>query len=297
MARRVDRGAAVSFLAGRVLFFVGVRFATVGLALAPIVRVFLVTAFLAGGFFAMGDVWRESLPLSIVVRLPYGWEVRVMRSALVVMARYPRIGEVKTRLAREIGAERTYRLYRAFLQDIDARFAGGRRTLVWAFHPPDADFAALISSGSRCLPQRGESLGARMWNCFRVLCGEGFERVIMIGADVPHVRDEWLDEADAQLGIADVVLGPSDDGGYYLVAMRASHDLFTDVAMSTERVLVDTLGKAAAAGLRVHLLPRGFDVDDGRDLVQLRRTLEREDCRVRLPHTAAVLAAVCSNDP
>lgn len=213
-----------------------------------------------------------------------------MRSALVVMARYPRLGEGKTRLANAIGAERTYRLYRAFLEDIDARFGDGRRTLVWAFHPPDTDFAALVRPGSRCLPQRGDGLGARMWNCFQVLCGEGCEQIIMIGADVPHVRDAWLDEAEAQLHSADVVIGPTDDGGYYLVAMRAPHDLFTDIPMGTDRVLVETLRRAASQGLGVHLLPRSFDIDDEHDLVQLRALLARDDGSVQLPHTAAVLA-------
>lgn len=213
-----------------------------------------------------------------------------MQSALVVMARYPRLGEVKTRLARTIGAERAYRLYRAFLQDIDGRFAAGRRMLVWAVHPPNADFAALTGSAARCLPQAGDDLGQRMRNCFQTLCREGFERVIMIGADVPHIRDEWLDEAETQLERADIVLGPSDDGGYYLIAMCAPHDVFTGIAMSTDQVLADTQRNAEGRGLRVHLLPRSFDIDQARDLVQLRALLERDDRGARLPHTAAVLA-------
>ena len=219
----------------------------------------------------------------------------MMRSALVVMARFPKIGEVKTRLARDIGAECACRLYRAFLHDIDARFAAGRRTLVWAFVPPDADFAAQTRTAARCMPQRGKHLGERMWNVFQALCDEGFDRVIMIGADVPHVRDEWLDEAEMQLGAGDVVLGPTDDGGYYLVAMRAPHDIFSGIEMSTQRVLGETLRKAVASGLRVHLLPRSFDIDAGRDLVQLRTVLKGR-C-VRLPRTAAVLAEISGDNP
>lgn len=216
------------------------------------------------------------------------------RSALVVMARSPKIGQVKTRLARDIGAECACRLYRAFLHDIDARFAAGRRTLVWAFDPPDADFAAQARTAARCMPQRGEHLGERMWNVFQALCDEGFDRVIMIGADVPHVRDEWLDEAEMQLGAADVVLGPTEDGGYYLAAMRAPHDIFSGIAMSTTRVLGETLRKAAADGLRVHLLPRSFDIDAGRDLVQLQTVLKGRS--VRLPQTAAVLAQISGDN-
>jgi len=218
-----------------------------------------------------------------------------MRLALVVMARAPQVAEVKTRLAHDIGAESACRLYRAFLHDIDARFAAGRRTLLWAFHPPDADFAVQAQTAARCMPQRGEDLGERMWNVFQVLCEEGFDRIIMIGADVPHVRDEWLDEAETQLGTADVVLGPSDDGGYYLVAMRAAHDIFGGIAMSTQRVLEETVRKAKASGLRVHLLPRSFDIDARCDLVQLRTVLK--DRSAHLPETAAVLAEMYGGIP
>ncbi len=208
------------------------------------------------------------------------------------MARCPRIGEGKTRLARAIGAIPAYRLYRAFLRDIDLRFARGRRRLIWVFHPPDADFAALTGFASRCLPQRGDDLGARMRQCFQTLHNDGFERVIMIGADVPHVRDEWLDEAEAALEKADLVLGPTDDGGYYLVAMGRVHDVFSGIPMSTSRVLAETVRKAAAASLRVHLLPRSFDVDEANDLRQLWELLSCDACGVHLPHTSAVLAEV-----
>jgi rSAM/selenodomain-associated transferase 1 len=219
-----------------------------------------------------------------------------MQTGLAVMARCPRIGEGKTRLARAIGAAPAYRLYRAFLRDIDLRFARGRRTLLWAFHPPEADFAALTGCSSRCVPQQGDDLGARMRHCFQTLCDEGFERVIMIGADVPHVRDAWLDEAEGALGEADLVLGPSEDGGYYLVAMRASHDVFSGIPMGTNRVLAETLTKAAAAGLRVHLLPPSFDVDEASDLRRLWKLVQRDGCDVQLAHTAAVLADLLGDD-
>lgn len=212
-----------------------------------------------------------------------------VRTALAVMARYPVVGEVKTRLARHIGAERACALYRAFLQDIEARFAGQRRTLVWAFYPPEKDFAALLTSGTRSLPQEGRDLGERLHNCFRRLCGDGFERVLIIGGDAPHVRDEWLDEAEASLDTADVVLGPSADGGYYLIAMCRPHDVFSGIRMSTPRVLAETRHKAETAGLRVHLLPVSFDIDEAGDLLRLRELLRNDRFATLLPSTAAVL--------
>jgi uncharacterized protein len=216
--------------------------------------------------------------------------------ALVVMARYPAAGEVKTRLARTLGAARACALYCAFLRDLEARFTGGRRALVWAFYPADRDFAAVVAPGARCIPQRGDDLGARMLHCFRHLCHEGFERVVMIGSDAPHVRDEWLDEAERALDDADVVLGPSADGGYYLIAMRAPHDVFGGIEMSTPRVRAETCAKAAATGLRVHLLPPTFDVDEERDLVRLRALLMDEAYAKMLPSTAALLASLPLKD-
>jgi rSAM/selenodomain-associated transferase 1 len=207
---------------------------------------------------------------------------------LAVMARYPAVGEVKRRLAETIGAPRACALYRAFLQDIDARFAHGPRAFVWMFHPPERDFAALVGPGGRCLPQVGGNLGERLLNCVRRLCDDGYDRVIVIGADVPHVRAAWLDEAERQLDVADIVLGPSTDGGYYLVAMRAVHDVFTGITMGTPTVLADTLAMATRAGLGVHLLPPSFDVDAASDLDRLRQLLEDEG-GAWLPRTAEAL--------
>jgi rSAM/selenodomain-associated transferase 1 len=211
------------------------------------------------------------------------------RVALAIMARYPAAGAVKTRLARAIGAERACTLYRAFLHDLVDRFAGGRRVVVWAFHPPDSNFAACVQRGARCLPQTGDGLGDRMYNCFRHLCADGFDKVILIGTDAPHLRDEWLDEAEAALDSADVVLGPTDDGGYYLVAMRQPHDIFSGVTMSTAHVLADTVAKADAAALSVNLLARTFDVDEAEDLARLQALIEADPLHSPLPHTAALL--------
>jgi rSAM/selenodomain-associated transferase 1 len=204
------------------------------------------------------------------------------------MARYPAAGIVKTRLARRIGGDRAAALYAAFLRDLQARFSGARRTLVWMFDPPDSEFRAWIGPQACCVPQRGGDLGARMHNAFRSLCGEGFATVIVIGADAPHIRDEWIDEAETALDSADVVLGPTDDGGYYLIAMRAPHDVFSGIEMSTARVLTQTQDKAMMAGLRVRLLPRTFDIDEADDLVRLQALLGNASYP-QLPHTEALL--------
>jgi rSAM/selenodomain-associated transferase 1 len=213
-------------------------------------------------------------------------------TALAVIARHPTAGTVKTRLARSIGNQPACALYHAFLRDIDARFRNGRRTLVWCFDPPDAAFDTVVSPGSRCIAQSGKGLGQRLHNCCAHLIGEGFDRVIIVGADVPHIADACLDEAEERLDDdADLVLGPSVDGGYYLIAMRALHDVFTGIAMSTDMVLAQTMAKANAAGLRVHLLPESFDIDEPRDLIRLQRLLREPGYDGRLPYTRAALTA------
>jgi rSAM/selenodomain-associated transferase 1 len=215
-----------------------------------------------------------------------------MPTAIAVMARYPELGKVKTRLAQAIGAPRALALYRAFLRDLDERFAGGKRTLVWMYEPAGAPFAAMMPAGRTCVPQRGVGLSERMRGGFEELLPPGgeFDKVVMIGADVPHVRDEWIAEADERLADHDVVLGPSDDGGYYLIALRRPHDLFSMADMGTPRVFEQTLAAARRAGLAVHLLPRSFDVDLEADLLRLSRALSQPGSPT-LAHTTAVLHA------
>ena len=195
---------------------------------------------------------------------------------LAIMARYPMVGQVKTRLAQRIGAERAAALYRAFLDDLAARFGCGPRPLVWLFHPPDAPFAAIVGSGTRCLAQRGADLGERLRNAFADLTTASAAGAVVIGADVPHVPAERIDAAADALAHADVVLGPTDDGGYYLVAMRAAHDIFTGVEMGTARVLEQTRARVTALGLRLHLLSPWFDLDEVADLERLRELVRRD---------------------
>jgi rSAM/selenodomain-associated transferase 1 len=212
---------------------------------------------------------------------------RGAKTALAVMARYPEAGKVKTRLAKSIGAQPAADLYRAFLLDLQQRFANDARPLVWMYDPPDAPFSTLVSAGV-CIPQQGRDLGERMRHCFEALFGSSFDRVIMIGSDVPHVRDAAIDEAERHLDDHDVVLGPSQDGGYYLIALRQPRDLFSMVEMGTPKVLERTLEVIRSAGLDAYLLPPVFDIDEEDDLRRLRDLLTQPGAP-QLPHTTRVL--------
>ncbi|SRR6266849_9564176 len=157
-------------------------------------------------------------------------------TALVVMARYPEAGKTKTRLARTIGHDEAVGLYKAFLTDLAQRFAEQPHDLHWAYTPAEVDyhtFVAMLAPACalhmRCFPQQGTDLGARLLNVFKWTHERQFERTIVTSSDSPQISREVVAQARKALDEADVVLGPALDGGYYLIAMRKPHDVFSSV--------------------------------------------------------------------
>ena len=205
------------------------------------------------------------------------------------MAKHPAPGEVKTRLAPALGPERACALYAAFVQDLAARLQALPYEVTWAYWPPESPFPALLP-GARCRPQRGADLGERMAGAIADAFSEGPTPVMVIGADAPHLPADSIAEAATMLGgEADLVLGPAADGGYYLVGLcRPQPELFTGIPWSTAGVLAATGERAAALGLRQHLLAPCFDVDGPGDLALLGAILARGE--VHLPRTARLLA-------
>ncbi len=204
-------------------------------------------------------------------------------TALVIMARYPAAGKTKTRLARSIGDDCVVELYRAFLTDLARRFAGQICTLHWAYTPADVDYRAFVTTLApeyaqhmHCFPQQGDDLGERLLHVFRWTQQHGFSRTIVIGSDSPQISRTLVEQARAELDEAEVVLGPADDGGYYLIAMREPHDVFTGIPMSTAVVGRMTIEKAQQQGLRVRQLAPLFDVDELPDLLRLARLLAED---------------------
>src|SRR5262245_48191407 len=206
---------------------------------------------------------------------------------IVVMAKYPSPGSVKTRLAAQIGAAATD-LSAAFIRDLSARLPAAGLPVCWAVWPPDAPFARLVG-GQRCIPQIWRGLGVRLGNAIRSCLESAPLPVIAIGTDSPHLEIARIDEAaEALAGQTDVVLGPATDGGYYLIGLRAPcARLFRGIAWGSATVLEATLARARTARMQVRLLVPTFDVDDVDGLETLRGLLARG--AVELPHTATVL--------
>ncbi len=185
--------------------------------------------------------------------------------ALAVFVKHPTPGAVKTRLAAAIGPEAAAALYRALAEHVleaTTPSTGDYERLVF-FDPKEAlpEMRAWLP-GMRLLAQADGDLGARMSDAFARAFARGAGRVALVGTDAPGVSRETVKEALAALATADLVIGPAEDGGYYLVALRAPRpELFAGMAWSTPSVREETLARAAGAGLSVRALPRLHDVD------------------------------------
>jgi hypothetical protein len=203
------------------------------------------------------------------------------------MARQPEPGKVKTRLARVVGEERACALYSAFLQDLSAELRGAPWQVVWAVEPPGTDLAPLLGPDQVQIDQSGTDLGERMQHCFATLFARGATRVVMIGADAPHLGGACIAEAFSALDRNDVVLVPTADGGYCLIGLTKPADLFSGIAMGTADVLAQTRQRIAHLGLMASILPPTFDIDELADVARLEAEIEAG--AVALPHTAAVV--------
>jgi uncharacterized protein len=201
-----------------------------------------------------------------------------MKTLLIIFAKEPVAGQVKSRLAARFGAENAARLAQAFLLDVLEEMARlPARALALAFSPATAlnFFKELAPAGAWLFPQEGVDLGERMSRAFETALAAGFDAVLLRGTDTPDLPGTVVLEAQQVLaaGKVDVVLGPATDGGYYLIGLKApAPSLFQGLTWSTPGVLQATLDRAASLGLSVHLLPVWPDIDTPADL---RAFLER----------------------
>jgi len=218
-------------------------------------------------------------------------------NALAIMAKAPLAGSVKTRLVPALTAEQAAGLYRALLLDqFDhlRNFAGAER---YVFHTP-ADAKNLLrdlaGADYTYLAQSDGDLGVRMQQVFTDLRLRGHRNIVLIGSDLPALPWSILDQAFEQLAGAQarVVLGPSRDGGYYLLGMnRPTPEIFAHMTWSHPRVLAETTMRLDANNLSYSLLPTWFDIDVAEDLQHFAR-LPTPDSGAAVRRTMQYLAAL-----
>ncbi|HEX7071437.1 MAG TPA: TIGR04282 family arsenosugar biosynthesis glycosyltransferase [Rhodothermales bacterium] len=212
------------------------------------------------------------------------------RAAVVVFARVPVPGAVKTRLAGALSPEGAAGLYEAFISDTLDSLAECSADVTLYFAPGDQPQpAGLAPEGVRVRTQRGDDLGARMLNALVETFAAGYERIVIVGSDHPTLPAEFFTLAlEALEERSSVVIGPADDGGYYLIGMNELYPgLFREMTFSRPDVLDRTLERLADTDANLTLLPPWNDVDTPADLERLVRALESGE--EKAPHTADFL--------
>lgn len=211
---------------------------------------------------------------------------------VAVFCKRPDPGCVKTRLAASIGEENAAQLYDAFLRDTVAtcRAVKGAEPAIF-FAPADAhEYFESLAPGALLVPQPELDFGERVSSLFAELHRRGFERVVVLGGDTPQLAAARIEHAFEQLTEHDVALGPADDGGYYLLGLRAPHpELFEGIEWSSDAVARQTTERAADAGLSLSVLEPEVDVDDLGSLTRLNERLLKETGAC--PHTRAFLSS------
>lgn len=203
-----------------------------------------------------------------------------MRRAIVIMAKRPEAGKTKTRLCPPLTLVESAELYAAFLQDtIDHIRALPNITPCIAYAPLDAEpYFRELAPDFLLIPQIGATLGDRLNHVIIHSLDAGFDHIAPINSDSPNLPSDYFMNAFEQLADpqTDVVLGPCEDGGYYLIAVKASHPpLVREVEMSTPHVLRDTLTVAKRLGLSTVLVNSWYDVDSQRELERLKLSLQQ----------------------
>jgi len=196
---------------------------------------------------------------------------RDSKNCVLFFVKYPVEGRVKTRLAEQIGQDTAADLYRNFVTDIlatlkslDANFK-----IVFDLGGSQDQFQQWLGKEYPYIPQVGQHLGQRMKNAFLQAFSEGFNSVVVIGSDSPDLPEEYLELAFGALDTNDVVIGPSSDGGYYLMGFTRNSflpDAFERISWSSNKVLEQTVNILKQYRQSLYLLPQWHDVDTVTDL-------------------------------
>jgi rSAM/selenodomain-associated transferase 1 len=197
----------------------------------------------------------------------------IKKSAVGIFFRIPTPGKVKKRLASEIGEDAALAAYESMLKttienvlrlegtDIYGFYEGG----ITSLNPLEPSDNSPISPLEKLplIPQRGNDIGERMYNAIRWLFDNGYKKISLIGADSPDLPLSFIKDSFQKLEWYELVVGPSEDGGYYLIGMKKPiGSVFKNIELGSNTVLKDTVSNALFAGINYFLLPDWYDIDD-----------------------------------
>ena len=201
-----------------------------------------------------------------------------MKICVIVFAKNPIPNQVKTRLVPMLSPEEAATLYKAFLIDeCEALSKLVGVDLIVAYTPPEAelDLQVLIGDDTIYTPQKGTDLGERLTAAAQWAAAQGYTKILLVGSDSPTLPISYISEAFTQLDSRDIAIGPSTDGGYYLIGFSTLNikitvpSVFEDIAWSTANVFRQTLARIRSVKATVGLLPPWYDIDTAEDLAFL----------------------------
>ena len=185
-------------------------------------------------------------------------------NALIIFARKPVLGKVKTRLAATIGNAKALEIYKKLLDHTRAEATKANcEVFVFLTETDEEKFW----EGFTCQLQNGENLGEKMEHAFNMILNKGYKECIIVGSDCPGLNVEIIDSAFENLRLKEIIIGPAEDGGYYLLGIKKMYSsLFRNKNWSTESVFLDTLLDIKKLGLSYHTMPILNDVDEEKDI-------------------------------
>jgi len=191
---------------------------------------------------------------------------KTKKNALIIFLKYPQAGKVKTRLAKDVGENEAARIYSNMALNIIESVVDPKsyNTIIF-YDPPEKEKEIKDWIGEKEVqysPQLGNTLGDRISNAFKEVYSSGADKTVIIGTDCLDVTSENIKEALYLLDETDVVLGPAEDGGYYLLGLdKYTPQVFQDIDWSTEHVLEQTVLKIVENSLNYSLLKTLKDID------------------------------------
>lgn len=203
--------------------------------------------------------------------------------ALIIFLKYPEKGLVKTRLAQRLDQDFVLELYKHFIVDIlkTCKDVDADIIIAYSFSNEDLKNTVLKKDHSYII-QKGNDLGKKMFNAFTEISSKGYSRLVIIGSDIPDLPAEIVNNAFITLDNKDAVLGPSKDGGYYLIGLRSEKIvtlIFDDVKWSTPNVLNSTIENLNKANFSWSLLQTWNDIDEYEDLKEFYNRHRFEDTK------------------
>lgn len=219
------------------------------------------------------------------------------KDALLLFIKAPLSGKIKTRLQPELNEWQTLILYKAFVEDLIARFKDSTFFDLHIFFYPDNSRSCIetwLGNELNFYPQTGKDLGEKMSDALQWAFEHGYEKALLIGSDIPTLNVARIEEAFNRLEQFDIVIGPTHDGGYCLIGIKEHvPELFENIQWSTNVVLDETLQKVHRYELSGFQLPKENDIDDFEDVLQLWEIL-RVDGIHEQTKTYAVLKKILS---